>query len=373
MSANTLHPTENPAFENLRISEDMDDPDWDEFLAKTPGGHHVQTSRWSLVKNVLHWKTLRLVASDSQGILCGAQLLIRPITSLVRVAYLTKGPVIREGSPPIAQEFLQTIVRTVQKRNIQLLAVQPPNNGQEITNFLPRMNFRLCPLDLGPTASIVLDLSPEPEQLLKGIKRQTRQNIHRGEKAGLLAREGGAPDLKSFYALHQATAKRQSFLPYSFEYYTVMWHAFQSIGDIGLVIVEHNEEMVSALLLVAFGDTVTAKILGWSGKYADLRPNDMAFWNAVLWSKRRGYRYFDFEGIDQRSAQAVLAGNALPDDLRHSPDFIKMGYGGRVVTYPPAFDFVPNPLLRWAYTQFSSQTGGRSVISRVAEQIRKVR
>ena len=252
------------------------------------------------------------------------------------------------------------------------LAVQPPNNGQEISPLLRALNFSPCSLDLAPTASIILDLDAEPDQLLKGMKRQTRQNIHRGELAGLKVRDGSEGDLEAFYHLHQSTAKRQGFYPYSLEYYRAMWKVFQPVGGIGLVIAEHDEKPISALLLIPFGDTVIAKILGWSGERAELRPNDAVFWNAILWSKQRGYCHFDFEGIDLQGARAVLESGSLPDKLQHSPDFFKLGYGGHVVLYPPAFDLVPNPLLRWAYKKLSPQVGGESTISHIVDKIRKL-
>jgi lipid II:glycine glycyltransferase (peptidoglycan interpeptide bridge formation enzyme) len=135
---------------------------------------------------------------------------------------------------------------------------------------------------------------------------------------------------------------------------------------------EFNQVPISSLLVIPFGNTVIAKILGWSGEYSNLRPNDAIFWCAIRWSKLHGYRYFDLEGIDIGGAKAILAGNSLPEFLQHSPDFLKLGFGGQVVLYPPAYDMVYNPVFRWIYHKASPKVGGHSIPSQVMDRLRKL-
>jgi peptidoglycan pentaglycine glycine transferase (the first glycine) len=356
----------------LRCSWDLYDSNWDEFLAKVPGGNHVQSSMWAQVKSFLKWKTVRIVATQRNQIVAGAQLLIRSITPLLTVAYLTKGPVAREEAMSIVDPIIRYAIHISQEHHVRLLAIQPPSNGQEITSLLTARGFRSSSLELAPSASVVLDLSPTLEQILAGMKRQTRQNIRRSEQSGIRAREGKQSDLNIFYQFHIATSQRQKFFPYSKEYYCNMWRVFEPNGCIGLQIAEHANKPISALLLIPFGDTVIAKILGWSGEHADLRPNDAVFWSAIKWSKAHGYRFFDFEGIDVQGAKALLAGESLPEHLQHSPDFFKLGYGGQVVLYPQSQEILDPPLLKWIYKRLDPKVGGLSTASRLMDRLRKI-
>jgi vancomycin resistance protein VanK len=184
-------------------------------------------------------------------------------------------------------------------------------------------------------------------------------------------REGNAADLDVFYRLHIVTAHRQRFTPYPLKYFRKLWDVFEPHHHIGLFLAEHHGVPISALLIIPFGNTVIAKILGWSGEYSQLKPNDAVFWHAIRWSKLHGFQYFDFEGVELQAAKAILAGGSLPESLQHSPDFLKMGFGGRVVLYPLAYDTVHNRVFRWIYKKASPKVGGRSAPSQLMDRLRK--
>jgi peptidoglycan pentaglycine glycine transferase (the first glycine) len=355
----------------VEISEAAEDPAWDAFVARTPGGHHVQTSLWGQVKALLGWQVARIVLTDRKRIVAGAQLLIRPMPVIGAVAYLTKGPVCCSEDAMLAELVIDEVCRISRAHHVQLLAIQPPNNGQAMVCLLPPRGFRPSSLELAPTATILIDLAPDPDGILAAMKRQTRQNIRRGEREGITVHEGTARDLPTFYALHTATSQRQNFPPYPQEYFTHMWQLLEPHGYITLLLAAYEAETVSALLLVPFGNAVIAKILGWSGLYADRRPNEALFWAAIQWSKSHGYPLFDFEGIDPNGARAVLKGESLPASLHHSPDFLKHGFGGQVVLYPEAYDRVSSPILRWAYCKASPRIGGQSAASKLMDRLRK--
>lgn len=356
----------------LQVTTDASDPQWDEFLANTPVGHHVQTSLWAQVKSLNHWRPIRIIARAGGRIIGGAQILHRSFTSFAGVAYLTKGPVVVDNNIALTKAIIERATWVCAQRHALLFAVQPANNAYELASYLTQSGFQPSALQLAPVASLILNLTLPLETILGNMKRQTRQNIRRGEQAGITVREGGENDLDAFYEFHAATSKRQGFHPYSKQYYEHMRATFEPRGHFKLFMTEWNREKISSLLVIPFGDTVLAKILGWSGAHPELRPNDCLFWNVIQWSKANGYRYFDFEGIDLDGAKAVLAGQPLPASLQHSPDFFKLGYGGQVAIFPAAFEMIPNPLIHWAYKKASPTVGGNSVASRLMDRLRKV-
>jgi lipid II:glycine glycyltransferase (peptidoglycan interpeptide bridge formation enzyme) len=356
---------------DIHVSEMMIDPVWDSFLANTPGGHHVQSSLWARVKALNHWKVSRIIARAGEEIVGGAQLLIRPLPLQNSVVYVSKGPIVFEQNIELIRKILQKVISVARKFRVQLLALQPPGNSMKIDVLLSQLGFSPSALELAPVASLLLDLSIPIDQILKNMKRQTRQNIRRGEGAGLTVRMADEKDLDIFYEFHKLTGQRQGFNPYPKEYYLHMWRTFAPQGFIRLLMAEYDGSPISGLLLITFGDTVIAKILGWSGRHPDLRPNDALFWNAIQWSKLQGFHYFDFEGINVNGAKTILAGQSLPSELQHSPDFLKLGYGGQVVLYPAAFEMLPNPLVNWVYKKASPTIEGDSFVSHLVDRLRK--
>ena len=98
------------------------------------------------------------------------------------------------------------------------------------------------------------------------------------------------------------------------------------------------------------GDTVTYWRGAWSGQHGNLHPNEAMQWEAMLWSKSHGYRYYDLEGIDPNIGRAIVRGEPAPKGRVHPLTSYKLGFGGKVVLFPGLYDYVPNPLLRRGYS-----------------------
>jgi lipid II:glycine glycyltransferase (peptidoglycan interpeptide bridge formation enzyme) len=116
---------------------------------------------------------------------------------------------------------------------------------------------------------------------------------------------------------------------------------------------------------------VIAKLLGWSGLYRELRPNDALFWGSIRWSICHGFQHFDFEGVNPLGAKKVQKGESLPEELKHSPDFIKYGFGGDLILYPGAYDLVFNPIIRMVYDKIPLDVNGHTPFSKILDRIRK--
>jgi lipid II:glycine glycyltransferase (peptidoglycan interpeptide bridge formation enzyme) len=210
---------------------------------------------------------------------------------------------------------------------------------------------------LAPTASIVIDLEQELDQLLSQMHSSTRRNIKKGQQQGILIREGRREDLDLFYKLYTSTSQRQRFAPYPKAYFSKMWDLFHPLGCIQILIAESSGEAISTLLIIPFGTTVITKVVGWSGQHSEYRPNQSLFWGAIQWSKSHGYRWFDLEGIDLKTAEAILNRQPLPQNKRDSPDRFKLGFGGQVVIYPEPYEYIYNYWFRKVYNRFSPWFG----------------
>lgn len=333
----------------VNVSETLVDPDWDAFVSVTPGGHHVQTSCWAQVKSPLGWKSVRIVASTGGDIVGGAQILMRPSPIGGSIAYVTKGPICADRCPELAEMLIQQIVHFCRRYRCRFLAIQPPNNGGWVCRTIDHFGFCKSSLEISPTASLLIDLAPGADKIMGKMKRETRRNIRRSERAGVTVYEGDHSDLDLFYPLYLATARRQGFLPYERKYFDIMWQAFAPLGGIALLIASYKDEAIAAQLLIPFGDTVIAKMCGWSGSNSKAYPNNALFWAAILWAVEHGYKYFDFEGLNREGAKIVLDGKKLPHEARFEQDAIKFGYGGQVVSYPAVYTFIPNRLFKFAF------------------------
>jgi lipid II:glycine glycyltransferase (peptidoglycan interpeptide bridge formation enzyme) len=353
--------------DDVKISDTLEDPEWDNFVLTAPGGHHVQTGRWAQVRTLLGWKLKRIIIYRENSIVGGAQVLIRSLPWVGNAGYVTKGPLVGPKVPDVSGILLKQIMQVCLQNNCQLIAIQPANNDHAMSKLLESYYFCQSSLELAPTASLVIDLNSGLELIMKQMHKKVRQHIRRSESTGIVVSEGGPSDLDTFYHLYMQTARRQRFTPYKREYFDLLWQKFFPPGWIALLIARYQNEAVSAELLIPFGNTVIAKMIGWSGEYDSFRPNEAIYWGSIRWAFEHGYRYFDFEGINPLTAREILSGHtpALAEDT------FKCGFGGQVVLYPPAYDYVPNKVFDWVYRRMPPEMEGNSIPSRFLEYIRK--
>lgn len=354
----------------IRVSDSPIDPDWDSFLRSVEGGHHAQSSLWAEVKATVGWSVLRVTASQSGRIVGGAQLLLRSIPVAGSVAYLPKGPIVASEAASVFPELMSAVHAAAKDRRVQLIAAQPPDNGAWIETHLQRGGYHPSPLGGFPTATVIVDLAKDLDDILGAMKSKTRYNVRLSGRKGMTVRVGTAEDVATFTSILQLTGERQDFNVNDEEYYANTARIFGVDDGFKLFLAEHDNEVASAMFAIAFGDTVLFKRGGWSGELGALRPNEAMHWAAIKWAKEAGYRYYNFEGIDADAARQHLSGEKLDSTQLNSVTRFKLGFGGDVQLLPGVLDRVNNPALGWGYHTLGPRLLNSAVVDRVLDFVR---
>jgi peptidoglycan pentaglycine glycine transferase (the first glycine) len=354
-----------------QISYERDDPEWDAFVAGTAGGRVAQTATWGQIKAPLGWRAARVIVKQGESIVAGAQLLIRRLPICKSVTYVPRGPLMARDKADLAELVMDGLLTVAREFGAQYLAVRPPRGYEALASQLSDRGFQssLIQIEAEPTATVIVDLTQELDEILGEARPSTRYNIRLAQRKGLVVREGTEEDLDTFYRLLTITGNRQGFSNNPKEYFFTVWRLLSPRNQIKLFLTEVDGEAVSAILAIPFGDTVTNWRSAWSGRHGHWRPNELVNWEVMAWGKAHGYHYYDFEGIDQKIALAVARGEILPDKSQSLTTF-KLGFGGEIVLYPGLFDYIPNPLMRWAYTTVFSKTVSYEIAARLVGAVR---
>lgn len=355
---------------DVRVSYELEDREWDAFLAGAPGGHHTQTSLWAQVKAVLGGRVARFVVTRRGRIEGGAQVLIRPLWSIGTVGYVPRGPLFTSDDPLLTKLGINELHKVARANRLQVLFVQPPGNGQSLARELTGWGF--CPSSVAPApeATVLVDLTQDRKDILARMKSTTRRNVRLGQRKGVRIREGTESDLSIFYRIVVATGQRQNFSLFPEHYFLELWRVFGKHGYVKLFLVDYEGETVSALLAIAFGNTVLYKMGGWSGLYGGCRPNEAMHWAAMMWAKSQGYHYYDLEGIDPKIATAIVQGRPLGASHEQTVTSFKLGFGGQTVLFPETYAYVYNPILRWAYRTISPKITRSPMVKRTLNRLR---
>jgi peptidoglycan pentaglycine glycine transferase (the first glycine) len=327
---------EDSATASWRFSTD-DDPEWDAYVAATPGGHHTQTSRWARVKAVVGWRAARVVLHREGTITSGAQLLIRDVPHLGPIAYAPRTPLTVARDERTLLAALDAIDALARREGVRYLKLQPPCDRHDAAAVIERHGFAASSMGAGPTATVRVSLDRDPDALLAAMRPTARRNIRQAQRRGVMVRSGSGADLDAFIAVVDETSRRQRFNPYPAAYYREIWNQFGADGHAHLLLGECDGQVLAAVLVIGWGDTALYKMGGWTGQRRDLRPNELMHWHGVQWARDRGYAFYDLEGIRADVARQVLAG-AQPEEPRRGTDHFKLGLGGDVTIFPGAFD-----------------------------------
>lgn len=342
--------------------------EWDAFVAQAAGGHHVQTSRWAQVKEAVGWRGVRVLTRRDGELVGGCQLLIRKLPIGGSLAYGPHGPLLPSASEDALNALLAGLREVTRQHRVRYLKLQPPIGREDIGSALDTRGFVRSELSAGPSATVQVNLEPVPERLLREMRRGHRNRIHRAEKAGVVVRQGGETDLPVVRSLIEATSRRRGFAAFPLDYYARMWRSFIADGHGTVLVAEHQETALGALVVIAWGETVTAKVSGATREGGDIFSEAVLDWAGMRWAQERGYRLYDLDGIDEATARSLIAGAQVPPAARPGVTHYKLGLGGDVVISPQARDRaygkVLGPVLVRA-VQSLQRTGARKIANRL--------
>jgi lipid II:glycine glycyltransferase (peptidoglycan interpeptide bridge formation enzyme) len=214
--------------------------------------------------------------------------------------------------------------------------------GQAVANLLDRRGWRLSPEQIQFRNTVLIDLTPAPDELLAAMKSKWRYNIRLAERQGVSIRGGGPDNLAAFYQMYAETAARDGFLIRPEAYYREVWGSFLDSGQAELLLAMVDEEVVAGLMLFFCPQTAWYMYGASSGQHRQWMPNHALQWAAIGRAKARGCCRYDLWGA--------------PDVFDESDRLwgvyrFKQGFGGQVVQWLGAYDFPINRSLYFAFSQ----------------------
>lgn len=333
----------------FRVGHELQDEAWDSFLRSQPFGLHQQSALWGKYKSLAGWKPCRIKWMENREVKGGIQILTRRIPGLGAMAYASRGPVLSTPDTAVSRRLVEHVIAVARDEGWRYVSIQPPQGGFELISSLCEGGFRATPLEVAPTATVIVDVSQDPEALMAQMRSGTRRSIRKALKSSLRVRQATRNDLPSVHALLGATAKRQGFSVQSLVSLERLWDAFEASNPLVILIAERDGEPVACELDIPFGDTLVSKRCGWSGDFGKEHPTELLVWEGMQWARRHGFKYYEIEGIDAAIATAICRKSPLPRNAERSPHWFKLGFGGSVRTAPRNHERVLIPGIDWMH------------------------
>ena len=337
------------------VSTSPEDPEWDRFVMDGTSPHHEQTALWGRLNALRGWSSFRVMMRRANTLIGGAQILEHRVGRIGKIGYLPRGPLLVPDDAILRRSLLVAIRQISRKRRLAYVAVNLPYPCNFSAADLQSGGFYERHDRLPPTsrmaATVTLDLTQELEAIQGQMRATTRKHIRQGQRRGTKVREGGAADVNTFGRLMTSLCERRGVHPNvpQGDFLHELWKTFAPGGYLKLFVAERNHEVLASLMVFGMGTWARAWRIGSTGTDTDARPNELVYWEAIKWAKANGFRTFDFMGFNTRNARAILEGRAIPEDERCGMSDFKLGFGGRIMLFPPGYCYFSNPMVRLLY------------------------
>lgn len=187
--------------------------------------------------------------------------------------------------------------------------------------------------DTYPPATILLDISDTPENLLKNFNTKHRYNINVAKRKNLqVTFEVNDEKIEEFYFLQKLTARRQGYIIKPKSYFETLIKFFDKKGKCVLSNVYYENEPIASWIFVIENDTAYYLYGGMNENFSVHKPANLLVWESILELKNRGVKILDFFG----------ASEDLNDekDPYYGFSIFKIRFGGKHFKYIKSYDLV---------------------------------
>ncbi|HVM70263.1 MAG TPA: peptidoglycan bridge formation glycyltransferase FemA/FemB family protein [Anaerolineales bacterium] len=345
---------------------------WNDLIASLPLPHLLQTWEWSQVKARYGWQPMPFVWVDGSSPAAAAMILKRsiPVGGFARrlcVLYIPKGPNLDWDNAPLRQRVLADLERFSRQQAAIFIKLDPDVSlglgipgtpeaiesagGETVRSELARRGWKFSQDQIQFRNTVLIDLSPDTDDLLARMKQKTRYNLRLAQKKGVTVRIGTMDDLPLLYRMYAETSVRDGFLIREEGYYQTVWNTFTHAslaapsGAIPFhepLIAEVAGEPVGAVSMFYFAGQAIY-LFGMSrAEHREKMPNYLLQWEAMQRAKALNCKTYNLWGAPDKFEES----DGLWGVFR-----FKEGLGGYVSRTLGAWDFTPNPLYYKIYTE----------------------
>lgn len=324
---------------------------WDAFLAQSPFRSFLQTWAWGELQEKIGAPHFRLIVEDNGKIVVIALVIDRSLTMGYSWLYIPRGPIFLEGISDSDKESAWQVLEEKLKslsseRNAFFVRVDP------LQESFSRTHWRKSSREVQPQHSLILSLTPSEEELLAAMHAKTRYNIKVAERKGVqVSFSSSAQDVDAFLSTSKAVTGRTGFSYHPDEYYRGIMEVLGSAGMAELAIAEIDGQ-VAAVHLMIYADGIATYAHGASkNEFRSSMAPAFLYWKTIQRAKEKGMQQYDFFGVAPEHAPEDHPWNGITR--------MKLGFGGKRVSYAGAYDLVLNEAL---YTMFNFTRKAKQII-----------
>jgi lipid II:glycine glycyltransferase (peptidoglycan interpeptide bridge formation enzyme) len=233
----------------------------------------------------------------------GMLVLVRRLSRFFTLAYVPFGPAFDPGNG--RGSFLSGLacaLRAALPRATLFLRFDLPwcRTGEEPA-LKGRPRVRKAGSDMQPASTVIVDITPDLDAILRSMKNKTRYNVRLAEKRGVVVEEARPEDFDPWYTLYEETARRDRIAIHSRAYYQGLLKAsadYPGARPVVKLLLARHEGLLLAGNIVVFWRKQAAYLYGASsGEKRNLMPTYALQWDAIRRAQDAGCSTYDLYGV----------------------------------------------------------------------------
>ena len=320
----------------MKIIEVENKDEWEDFLSLCDGKTFLQSWNWGEFNLAMNSKVWRFGAYGDNGLVSVA-MAIKVSARRGIFLFIPHGPVFINGlsvkdKKEVTELIVENLANIAKEESASFIRICPVlERSEDNKNIFMDYGFRLAPIHMHPEVTWELDITSSEEKILAGMRKTTRYLIKQAINNPdiEIVRSHNIEDLKYFWPIYKATAKRHKFVVFSENYLKTEFEIFIKDKQILLFLGKYKGEVVSTALFVFWQNTCVYHHSGSLTKYKKIPVSYLLQWEAIKEAKNRGCKSYNFWGISTRPSHP-WAGLSL----------FKMGFGGYKKEYVKTQDLI---------------------------------
>ena len=305
---------------------------WKDVLKQYPEANFLQSPEYGEMNTILGEKVIvKEFANTNKGKSGYAQMIVRD-AKRGRYLEIPCGPLLEWSDSGAVKAAFDEICKIAKRERCVFVRVRPQLFvTRQNLDLLAGLGLRKSPMHLAAEHTVIINLAKSEDELLAEMRRQTRYEVRRAAKQGIVVEKDNSEEIfREFHAVQAETARRQKFVPPSLKVLLAEREAFDK--NITIYVAKTNE-----------GEPIAYGLIIKNGREADYyeaasRPLNRKLpgayallWQAIRDLKKEGYERFNLWGI---------APAGQPHHRYAGVTTFKTGFGGDIVEYVPAHDMV---------------------------------
>ncbi|MFQ5708099.1 MAG: lipid II:glycine glycyltransferase FemX [bacterium] len=266
---------------------------WDAFVLQHPLASIYHTSAWrQTIKSTYGHTPFYLILQDeTHNIKAGLPLFL--VGNAITGRKLDSLPCAQACNPLVSsqaeyEQLMSFVLEFIRCKKVKYAEIKTSASFRNDSH-----KFGKAILDY---STYVLDLDKNLEEIENALHQScVRRAIRKSAKSGVqIVAENSLDNLKAFYHLYLGMRKQKGLLPQPFKFFHSMWEKMSQGNHIDILSAEYEGQMISAIILLRYKDTVTYEYGASRPDVQRLSPSPLLLWEAIKRSHQQGFKKFDF-------------------------------------------------------------------------------